>query len=261
MLKSNGYIIPEGSSAKVAEVANHLNTLQAEIAEISSAEKLSDILKILIFYKVIRDMDSRFDLLVLQLEVRDEPLSYSVMVAKFMEFECRMGPRESIKENALSAKTQSKGFKGKCFNCGKGGHRKADCRKPKKDSNSSNTDSPSTGPLSTPSGGRGLSPRAEQAKTAEISWMTNISQKCSQEPIWIVDSGCSRYMIYTKEEFSDYKLLNESIDIITVSGAVIKAISEGTIVLKVKIEREIRFTLLTRVLYIPGLAGLLISVL
>ncbi|TGO07898.1 hypothetical protein BPAE_1338g00010 [Botrytis paeoniae] len=108
-------------------------------------------------------------------KVRDESLSYNAMVAKFMEFERRMGPRESIKENALSAKTQSKGFKGKCFNYEKGGHRKADCRKPKKDSNSSNTDSPSTRPLSTPSGGRGLLPRAEQAKTVEISWMANIS--------------------------------------------------------------------------------------
>ncbi|TGO08062.1 hypothetical protein BPAE_1310g00010 [Botrytis paeoniae] len=164
-----------------------------------------------------------------------------------MEFEYRIGPRESIKENALSIKIQSKGFKGKCFNCRKGGHRKADYRKPKKDSNSSNTDSPSTGPLSTPSGGRGLSPRAEQAKTAEISWMANISQKCSQEPIWIVDSGCSRHMTYTKKEF--------------ILGAIIKTINKGTIILKIKIEGEIRLTPLTRILYVLGLVGSLILVL
>ncbi|TGO08748.1 hypothetical protein BPAE_1218g00010 [Botrytis paeoniae] len=63
------------------------------------------------------------------------------------------------------------------------------------------------------------------------------------------------------KEFSDYKLLNEPIDITIASGAVIKAIDKGTIVLKVKIEEEIRLTLLTRVLYILELIGSLISVL
>jgi hypothetical protein len=47
-----------------------------------------------------------------------------------------MGLKETLKESVLSTKTDEKapkeGFQGKCFNCGKKGHRKADYKKPKK---------------------------------------------------------------------------------------------------------------------------------
>jgi hypothetical protein len=77
-------------------------------------------------------------------------------VARLSEFKRRMGPKEALKETVLSAKTAAKApkkpFQGECFNCGKKGHMKAQCKSKKQGQG------PSTGPLATPSRGRGLSP-------------------------------------------------------------------------------------------------------
>jgi hypothetical protein len=87
-----------------------------------------------------------------------------------------MGPKEGLKEGALTANTgsndprnnrrekpnNSTDFKGKCFNCGKTGHKKSECTKPKYN--------PSTGPLAAPNGGRGLSPGLGQGENRPIWW-------------------------------------------------------------------------------------------
>ena len=90
-----------------------------------------------------------------------------------------MGPKEALKESVLLAKTGEKSpkFQGKCFKCGKFGHRKSDCRSKKEKQDQEK--SPSTGPLATPGGGRGLSPGPGKstekpianASSAETSWM------------------------------------------------------------------------------------------
>jgi hypothetical protein len=67
-----------------------------------------------------------------------------------------MGLREPIREGAFSAisiKGRPK-FQGKCYNYRKTGHRARDYKAPKRDTKGKN---PSTGPLSTPLGERGLS--------------------------------------------------------------------------------------------------------
>jgi hypothetical protein len=171
-----GYIAP--ANAKVADIANDLTTLQANIRYIKPAERPSDTLKISIFFRAVRALDSRFDPLILQLGISGLATDFAVIVPKFIDFERRIGPKEGLKEGALTANIGSKGsrnsrrkepnnsasFKGRCFNYGKTGHKKSECTtKPK--------DNPSTGPLATPNGGRGLSlePRAgrEQANLAE----------------------------------------------------------------------------------------------
>jgi hypothetical protein len=76
-----------------------------------------------------------------------------------------------------------------------------------------------------------------------------------------MDSGCSRYITYIKESFSTYSVLDKPIEVITASGAVIQAITEGIIQLKITLKGELCTIALTEVLYIPGLAGSLISVL
>jgi hypothetical protein len=76
-----------------------------------------------------------------------------------------------------------------------------------------------------------------------------------------MDSGCSRYIIYIKESFSTYSVLDEPIKVITASGAIIQAITKGIIQLKITLKGELYTVTLIRVLYIPGLAGSLISVL
>jgi hypothetical protein len=87
-----------------------------------------------------------------------------------------MGLKEALKETVLSAKIE--GFQGKCFNYSKKGHRKADCKKPKKEGKKPEKDekSPSIKPLPTPGGSKGLSPGPEKPivttnSTGEASWM------------------------------------------------------------------------------------------
>jgi hypothetical protein len=171
--------------------------------------------------------------------MRETPLNFENIVAKLAEWERRLGPKESVKEGALSAQIPSKGKgnkgskgkakkpKGACFNYGQEGHFKAECPEleGKKEGKK-----PSTGPLATPSGGGSLSPKQTQAKVAEISWISTIAKGQSgskvlgysdQEPIWIVDLGCSRHMTYTRWKFKDYNELDEPIDVIIASGATI----------------------------------------
>jgi hypothetical protein len=183
-----GYIPSEEATTCVAEIANYLTTLQAEIGYIDPKERPSNTLKTSIFYKAIRVSDTRFDPLILQLELTERSLEYSTIVAKFMEFERRIGPKTSLKEKALKADTGSKPkkpreFKGKCYNCGEVGHRKPECKKPKEPESN-----PSTGPLATLNSGRNLSPgltATENTKIAEISWMATVNTVVTepQEPI------------------------------------------------------------------------------
>lgn len=198
------------------------------------------------------------------------------MVTKLTEFERRMGPKEPIKEEAFSAqsaKGKSK-FRGKCFNCDKPGHRAKDYKAPKK-SAESGSKSPSTGPLPTPSGGRGLSPSptrntgfTEGAKSAiEQSWAAleedsraPTSLKGTEGLLWVVDSGASRHMTYFKGAFTEYSALQEPIIILTANGTELQAIGQGTVVLKVSRNGTISPVALTEVLYAPGLTGSLISV-
>ena len=127
---------PPERNATIAVVAIELSTLQYEIGTINPTEKPSKALKISILFRAIRALDKRFALLILQLEISGNTTNYSIIVARFSKYERRMGLKEALKESVLSAKTDEKapkeGFQGKCFNCGKKGHRKAECKKPKK---------------------------------------------------------------------------------------------------------------------------------
>jgi hypothetical protein len=171
---------PPGRGATVTVVATELSTLQYEIGTIDPTEKPSETLKISILFGAIRVLDKRFAPLILQLEISGTITNYSAIIARFSEYERRMGPKEALKESILLAKTGGKSpkFQRKCFNCGKQGYRKSDC-KSKKVEKQDQEKSPSIGPLATPGGGRGLSPGPGKltekpianASSAETSWM------------------------------------------------------------------------------------------
>ena len=66
---------------------------------------------------------------------------------------------KATKKDKGSLKDSKKAFYRECFYYKKKGHRAADCRKKKREQGENKPDSgASTGPLPTPSGGRGLSP-------------------------------------------------------------------------------------------------------
>jgi gag-polypeptide of LTR copia-type/Zinc knuckle len=257
------YKAPDG--AKIAEVVTQLDTLQFEIGSIEPAERPSDTLKISILLRALRTLDERYDPLVLQLEITDSVKDYDKLVMHLTEFERRMA-KDPLKENALTAsdkKKQKGGFKGKCFTCGKVGHRSKECRSGEKKA--------STGPLATPGGRKGLSPPPEdpkppKAKTEPKDRVDSAIEACwlatepADELLWVVDSGCSRHMTYCKEAFIEYALLDTPIEIGTASGSRIEAIAEGAVTLKVAVRATVRTVTLTGVLHVPRLAGSLVSV-
>ena len=195
-------------------------------------------------------------------------------------------------ETEAPNKPRNNRFSGECFYCKKPGHRKRECKKWAKDqasgqiTGSSGQSSPrnkpqgaSTGPLPTPGGNT----RAEGAnKTTEEYWTTIVSpeeslnlqglqaitEECQATYIpptgssltWMVDSGCSRHMTFYREAFIAYYRLPEPININTATGTRLQAIGEGTIELQVVVQGVIKPITLTKVLYVPGLSGSLISV-
>jgi hypothetical protein len=264
---------PPERGATVAVVATELSTLQYEIGTIDPTEKPSETLKISILFGAIRALDERFAPLILQLEISGTTTNYSAIVARFSEHERRMGPKEALKESVLLAKTggksPKKAFQGKCFNCGKQGHKKSDCKSKKVEKQEKQEKSPSTGPLATPGGGRGLSPGPGKstekpianASSAETSWIALAEPTYSKDLLWVIDSGSSRHMTYLREAFTEYRVLDTPILVTTANGAQIPAIAEGTVLLQVALGASVRTVKLTGVLYVPKLAGSLISVL
>jgi len=105
-------------------------------------------------------MDTRFEPLILQLEISKLSTDFNAIVGHLTEAERRMGAKDPIKETVFSAQATGKRpigrstgrFQGNCYNCGKVGHMSAKCRIPRK------LNGHSTGPLATPGRKRGLSP-------------------------------------------------------------------------------------------------------
>ena len=124
----------------------------------------------------------------------------------------------------------------------------------------------STGPLTTPTGGRGLSPGRHDNSyyTSETSWMetTTTTDYLNRDQLtWVIGSGCSRHMTYSSDILDDYHRLQVPITINIANGTSIQAIGEGSARLTVAINGTLRTVMLRRVLHVPSLAGSLISVL
>jgi hypothetical protein len=120
-------------------------------------------------------------------------MAYSNIVTKLRAHGDRLASKKPEKESAFEANSTQQPkkpkFRGQCFNCGKDGHRARDCKSPIKPK--AKEESPSTGPLPTPSGGRDLSPSpTTKAKYAiETSWTAQESPiRSLEEILWVIDS-------------------------------------------------------------------------
>ncbi|RFU25060.1 hypothetical protein B7463_g11276, partial [Scytalidium lignicola] len=281
LMAFNSYMPPK-TNATVLRLVTDLNALQNEIGAISKDDKPSNNTKIAVLLRVVEAMDSRFHSIVTQLSLSKQDVgNYDVVVAHLTEFERRIGPKEPAKESVLNAtekgekgKKGKKPFKGVCFNCGKTGHIARFCRAPKKEGDSS----PSTGALPTPSGVKEQPKEAQkskaEAKTArETCWSVSMGdteeQECpayavddgSNELLWVIDSGASRHMTYSREAFSDYEPLETPIQVVTANGMEIQAVGTGNVPIKAALNGRVEHVKLTGVLHVPELAGSLISVL
>lgn len=123
-----------------------------------------------------------------------------------------------------SSRARNQGaFRGKCYGCNKVGHMKKDC----------------------------LDQRSDH--DAEVMFMANQADTDG----WLLDSGASSHMTFTKLDFQTYEVLPEPVEIIIANGATMKAIGVGNI--KIKTDNG-RIVTITDVLHIPQLDRRLISI-
>ena len=100
--------------------------LQHDIWSINPTEKPSDTITIAIYFKAISSIDTRFEPMILQLQLSTKFDDYRAITERLIDIERRLGVSESAKESSLRADTEGKGskkkFKGECFYCKKKGH-------------------------------------------------------------------------------------------------------------------------------------------
>jgi hypothetical protein len=186
-----------------------------------------------VLFQAVRAKDPVFDPVILQVGLAGIT-SFDAIVEQLTEYERRIGeqplkesaftadPKEGRDANQKTGKTKSgAGFKVRCFHCNKVGHRKSECRTLKQGA--------STGPLAMRGGSKGLSPPQEDAYVAsESSWLATTTAN-SYESVsaagwkpegqaWVIDSGCTRHMTYSKDAFLEYTPLHPPIGVNIAKG-------------------------------------------
>ncbi|CAH9071850.1 unnamed protein product, partial [Cuscuta epithymum] len=149
--------------------------------------------------------------------------------------------RKNNDEGTSGAKPSSKKFKGKCYNCGKPGHRAKDCRAPKKKKSSqvNMVDN--------------LSEDLDEMNLCAVISQCNLVGNTKE---WYVDTGATRHICANKWMFSDYQLVDNEEQLFMGNSSTSKAEGRGKIVLKMTSGKTLT---LTDVLHVPDIRKNLIS--
>ena len=92
-------------------------------------------------------------------------------------------------------------------------------------------------------------------------WGAFTEQHDQKEVTWVIDSACTRHMTYSREVFDEYVKLVKPRRVKVASGSYIYGIGLGNVTIRVFTDKlEAQELTLTDVLYVPQLAGSLISV-
>ncbi|KAG3063663.1 hypothetical protein PI124_g22517 [Phytophthora idaei] len=129
----------------------------------------------------------------------------------------------SARQRNKNTKPQSK-FRGKCFNCGKIGHKEAECRSPKK-------------------------------KNTEQEYAFAVTK--SERSEWLLDSGASTHMTNDASELKGAAPVTDGTRIVVADGSVLTAQLVGTVEILLDDDTKIY---VHGVLFIPGLDKKLLAV-
>lgn len=228
--------------AKIEETVNQIRQLKGEVPEK------------MVLTKIITSLPDNYKHFVSAWEsVTSENQKLSELVARLLIEEQRITNKQEVTALVASQKVENR----KCFKCNKVGHYKKDCRSNtnnkfcdnckkkghcKKDCWFLNKKKNSE-----------ASSNAFTAKSAAFHGHVVIND-------WIVDSGASEHMCYSKELFCKYEKLSQIKNIMIGDGTMIQGIGIGQIKLKAFNGKCWVETTLNNVLHVPKMTANLFSV-
>ena len=174
---------------------------------------------------VLYSLPQSFDQLIISLEARADDLDMEFLTARLLHEETRRGQKgedggvagKAFNANGIARRQQRGPKKGKCFYCGKEGHFKSDCRKMKAEMGGGG------------SGGSQANKASSSASSGGFAFMAT-HKAATREPKsikWIIDSGASQHMTYSKDQLEDYEEM-EMQSVHLADKTVLEAIGKGT---------------------------------
>ena len=124
------------------------------------------------------------------------------------------------RNQAFRRKNDNAIFQGKCFTCGKHGHKSSQCRNVKK------------------------------SRSGDEFFFSASSEKLESSATWLLDSGASRHMTDDEPDFVEYENLTTPISITVANGQHLMA--KGTESVRFVLENG-RTVMLKKVLHVPKL--------
>ncbi len=218
-------------------------------------------------WAVLAGLPKEFDVVVTVLQTAEELQDLDVILAKLLAVESRAGT-SGENEKALyvpAARTQDRRehghaqggrgsgrgqgraqggrgqrkFNGACYNCGITGHKSADCRKPKKDSQAGGS-------------------RESGFLGREVALMAGPALSRSD---WVLDSGASRHMTNDADILTEVKPVTDRVSFTGIMGDQCKAETVGTVNLYgVSGSRPGDVLVVRNVAYVPGAVANLLSI-
>ncbi|KAI5316809.1 hypothetical protein L3X38_036516 [Prunus dulcis] len=136
---------------------------------------------------------------------------------------------------------KNKGFKGKCFNCNKHGHRAANYQSKGKTTEVHMTDEEKLS--------NEISDINHLVLISEVNLVSNTKE-------WWVDIGATRHICSDRKMFTTYQLLNQGKQLFMGNSSASKVERQGNVVMKMTYGRELT---LNQVLHVPDIRKYLVS--
>ena len=201
---------------------------------------------------LLASLPDEYSTLVTALEASEKVPTWDVVTERLIHEENKFIEKGSESSSAFLTKSHSnqdsRKFKKsvKCYNCGKLGHIKKNCRAGKNKESKDNVHYVES---------RDTSSRENLTFVASaFSCITDKNQ-------WIIDSGASQHMCNNRSHYVSYELLSEPSLVVIGDGKTIEAKGVGSVSLKLSLPNgKYNDCLVNNVLYVPNLSCNLLSV-
>lgn len=198
---------------------------------------------------LLSSLPESYNTLVTAIEAQEKVPTWEAVAEKLLHEEQKQKETQSseVKPAAMVSKSSNRNFK--CYECGKPGHIRKNCRQYLKNLNTSQQANVN---------------EVETAKSADYESCGLTSVNCAQSADatgeWIIDSGASRHMCNKKECFVKLLKLKTKINVKLGDGRIVHAVAIGNVELKVNLHDKMNVLRLKNVLFVPSLSHSLLSI-